>query len=382
MMFLKEEHKLIRETVRAFAREHIAPFAHEWDKTHTYPADVVRAMGKMGLLGMTIPEEWGGSNAGSIALAIAVEEIAAADASCSTIMSVNNSIACMPIYQYGNREQKEQFLQPLARGEKIGCFCLTEPGAGSDAGALQTKAVLDGDFYVLNGVKQFISSGKNADIAVAFAVTSPQKGRKGISAFIVPTTTPGYIVSRVEEKLGQMASDTAQLTFRDMRIPLGYRLGEEGEGYKIALSNLEGGRIGIAAQSVGIARAAFVAALSYAQERKAFDKFLFEHQAIAFKLADMSTAIDAARLLTLQAAYLKEHNEPCLKEASEAKLFASEMAEKVCSDAIQIYGGYGYIRDFPVERYYRDVRVTQIYEGTSEVQRLVIAREIQKNRSP
>lgn len=379
MFFLKEEHNLIRETVRAFARAQILPFAHTWDKDHVFPKQVVRAMGELGLMGMTIPEEWGGSNAGSIALAIAVEEIAAADASCSTILSVNNSIACMPIYQYGTHEQKEQFLKPLASGQKLGCFCLTEPGAGSDASALQTKAVLEGDVYVLNGIKQFITSGKHADIAIVFAVVSPHKNRKGISAFIVPTKTPGYIVSRIEEKLGQQASDTAQLVFENMRIPVQYRLGAEGEGYKIALSNLEGGRIGIAAQSVGIARAAYEAALRYAQERQTFGKPIFEHQSIAFKLADMETAITAARLLTLNAAYCKEHNQPCLKEASQAKLFASEMAEKVCSDAIQIHGGYGYLKDFPVERYYRDVRVAQIYEGTSEVQRLVIAREILKH---
>lgn len=379
MFFLKEEHNLIRETVRAFARAQILPFAHTWDKDHVFPKQVVRAMGELGLMGMTIPEEWGGSNAGSIALAIAVEEIAAADASCSTILSVNNSIACMPIYQYGTPAQKEQFLKPLASGQKLGCFCLTEPGAGSDASALQTKAVLEGDVYVLNGIKQFITSGKHADIAIVFAVVSPHKNRKGISAFIVPTKTPGYIVSRIEEKLGQQASDTAQLIFENMRIPVQYRLGAEGEGYKIALSNLEGGRIGIAAQSVGIARAAYEAALRYAQERQAFGKPIFEHQSIAFKLADMETAITAARLLTLHAAYCKEHNQPCLKEASQAKLFASEMAEKVCSDAIQIHGGYGYLKDFPVERYYRDVRVAQIYEGTSEVQRLVIAREILKH---
>lgn len=379
MFFLKEEHHLIRETVRAFAREQILPYAHLWDKDHVFPKSVVRAMGELGLMGMTIPEEWGGSGAGSIALAIAVEEIAAADASCSTILSVNNSIACMPIYQYGTPEQKEQFLKPLASGQKLGCFCLTEPGAGSDAGALQTKAVLKDDVYVLNGIKQFITSGKHADIAIVFAVTSPNLGRKGISAFIVPTETPGYTVSRIEEKLGQQASDTAQLVFENMRIPVRYRLGAEGEGYKIALSNLEGGRIGIAAQSVGIARAAYENALRYAQERQTFGKPLFEHQSIAFKLADMDTAITAARLLTLNAAYCKEHHQPCLKEASQAKLFASEMAEKVCSDAIQIHGGYGYLKDFPVERYYRDVRVAQIYEGTSEVQRLVIAREIQKH---
>lgn len=375
-MHLTEEQIMIRDTARSFAQEQIAPFAADWDVNHTFPAEVVKAMGELGFMGMTIPEQWGGVDAGSIALGLVVEEIAAADASCSTILSVNNSIACMPIYQYGNDDQKETYLTPLARGEKLGCFALTEPQAGSDASALMTRAVKDGDDFVLNGAKQFISSGKNADIAVTFAVTDPSAGKKGISAFIVPTDTPGFNVPHVEHKLGQNASDTAQITFEDCRIPSSCLLGQEGEGYKIALANLEGGRIGIAAQCVGIARAAMEASIQYAKDRKAFGKSIIEQQAISFKLADMATHIEAARLLYLDAARLRDEGKPCLKQASMAKLFASEMSEKVCTEAIQIHGGYGYLKDFPVERYYRDVRVGQIYEGTSEVQRLVIGRAL------
>lgn len=377
-MILTEEQLLIRDAVREFAKKQIAPFASEWDKNHTFPREAVQGMATLGLMGMTIPEEWGGTGAGNVALVLALEEIAAADASCSTILSVNNSIACMPIYQFGNDDQKERFLKPMASGKWLGCFALSEPQAGSDASALLTKAVKAGDHYLLNGTKQFITSGKNADIAIVFAATAPDLGRKGISAFIVPTNTSGFKVSRVEEKLGQNASDTAQLVFENCRIPVSQRLGQEGEGYKIALSNLEGGRIGIAAQSVGIARAAYEASLAYSQERQAFKTKLCDHQTIAFFLADMATQIEAARLLTLNAASLRDAKNPCLKEASMAKLFASEMAEKVCSRAIQIHGGYGYLKDFPLERYYRDVRVAQIYEGTSEVQRMVISRAIQK----
>jgi alkylation response protein AidB-like acyl-CoA dehydrogenase len=302
--------------------------------------------------------------------------VAAGDGACSTIMSVHNSVACMPVLKFGTDAQKQRFLRPMAGGELLGAFALTEPQAGSDAAALRTRALKDDGGYVLNGVKQFITSGKNGQIAITFAVTDPAAGKKGITAFIVPTNTPGYLVTRVEEKMGQRASDTAQITFEDMRLSAEHRLGVEGEGYKIALSNLEGGRIGIAAQSVGMARAAYEAALAYAKEREAFGKPIVEHQAVAFRLADMATEIDAARLLVLRAASLSDRGEPCLKEASMAKLFASEMAERVCSRAIQIFGGYGYVRDFPVERIFRDVRVSQIYEGTSDVQRMVISRAI------
>jgi alkylation response protein AidB-like acyl-CoA dehydrogenase len=375
-MQLTEEQAMIRDMARAFAAGQLAPNAAEWDRTHTFPADAIRQMGELGLLGMLVPEEWGGAGADHVAYALAIEEVAAGDGACSTIMSVHNSVACMPVLKFGTDAQKQRFLRPMAGGELLGAFALTEPQAGSDAAALRTRALKDDGGYVLNGVKQFITSGKNGQIAITFAVTDPAAGKKGITAFIVPTNTPGYLVTRVEEKMGQRASDTAQITFEDMRLSAEHRLGVEGEGYKIALSNLEGGRIGIAAQSAGMARAAYEAALAYAKEREAFGKPIDEHQAVAFRLADMATEIDAARLLVLRAASLRDRGEPCLKEASMAKLFASEMAERVCSRAIQIFGGYGYVRDFPVERIFRDVRVSQIYEGTSDVQRMVISRAI------
>ncbi len=375
-MLLSEEQTMIRDMARAFAAEQLAPNAGEWDRTHAFPADAIRQMGELGLLGMLVPEEWDGAGAGHVALALAIEEVAAGDGSCSTIMSVHNSVACMPILKFGNERQKERFLRPMAKGELLGAFALTEPQAGSDAANLRTRAVRDGDDYVLNGVKQFITSGKHGQIAITFAVTDPTAGKHGITAFIVPTDTPGYLVTRIEEKMGQRASDTAQITFEDMRLPAELRLGAEGEGYKIALSNLEGGRIGIAAQSVGMARSAYEGALAYAKERETFGKPIIEHQAVAFRLADMATRIDAARLLVLRAAALRDQGAPCLKEASMAKLFASEMAERVCSAAIQVLGGYGYVSDFPVERIFRDVRVSQIYEGTSDVQRIVISRAI------
>jgi alkylation response protein AidB-like acyl-CoA dehydrogenase len=375
-MLLTEEQTMIRDMARAFAAEQLAPHAAERDRTHAFPADAIRQMGGLGLLGMLVPETWGGAGADHVAYALAIEEVAAGDGACSTIMSVHNSVACMPILKFGTEAQKHRFLPPMARGQLLGAFALSEPQAGSDAANLRTRAVRDADGYVLNGVKQFITSGKNGQIAIVFAVTDPGAGKHGITAFIVPTDTRGYIVTRVEEKMGQRASDTAQITFEDMRIPTDLRLGAEGEGYKIALSNLEGGRIGIAAQSVGMARAAFEAALAYAKEREAFGKPIIEHEAVGFRLADMATEIDAAHLLVLRAAGLRDRGEPCLKEASMAKLFASEMAERVCSAAIQVLGGYGYVSDFPVERIFRDVRVSQIYEGTSDVQRIVIGRAI------
>jgi hypothetical protein len=333
-------------------------------------------MGELGLLGMVVPEAWGGAGADHVAYALAIEEIAAGDGACSTIMGVHNSVACMPILKFGSDAQKERYLRPMARGELLGCFCLTEPQAGSDAANLRCRAQRRGNGYVLNGIKQFITSGKTADIAIVFAVTDPAAGKKGISAFIVPTATPGYLVTRIEDKMGQRASDTAQITFEDLHLDGDHLLGAEGEGYRIALANLEGGRIGIAAQSVGMARAAFEAAVAYAKERTAFGKPIIEHQAVAFRLADMATGIEAARLMVLRAAALRDQGLPCLKEASMAKLLASETAEKVCSAAIQTLGGYGYVTDFPVERIFRDVRVSQIYEGTSDVQRMVIARAI------
>lgn len=371
---LTEEQDQIREAARAFAEERLAPGAAERDREKRFPRAELTEMGSLGFLGMLVPEAHGGSETGIVAYALALEEIAAADGACSTIMSVHSSVGCVPILRYGSDEQKARFLPKLASGEWIGGFALTEPQAGSDASNLRTRARRDGAHYVIDGAKQFITSGKNGKVMIVFAVTDPAAGKKGISAFIVPTDTPGYEVVRVEEKLGLHSSDTCALAFTEMRIPAENRLGAEGEGYRIALSNLEGGRIGIAAQAVGMARGAYQAALAYARDRITFGKPIAEHQAIGFMLADMATQIDAARLLVLRAAELREAGKPCLTEASMAKLFASEMAEKVCSAAIQIHGGYGYLSDYPVERIYRDQRVTQIYEGTSEVQRMVIAR--------
>ena len=375
-MILTEEQRLIRDTARSYAREHIAPYAAQWDRDATFPAKALGGLAELGFYGMLVPEQHGGCDIGYVAAALVLEEIGVADAACSTIVSVTNSVGCMPLLQYGTAQQQRDFLSPLARGEKLAAFCLTEPQAGSDASGLKTRAERQGDSYVLNGTKQFITSGKNADLAIVFAVTDPAAGKRGISAFVVPTETPGYRVASVETKMGQRASDTCQIVFEDCSIPAVNLLGEEGQGYKIALGNLEGGRIGIAAQCIGIARAALEAATLYSREREAFAKPLSDHQAVAFKLADMATQIAAARQLTLHAAALKDAGEPCLSEASMAKLFASEMAERVCSDAIQIHGGYGYLQDFPVERYYRDVRACQIYEGTSEVQKMVISRAL------
>jgi butyryl-CoA dehydrogenase len=375
-MILNEEQRLIRESARKFAQERLAPNAAEWERKAAFPRAIIKELGDLGLMGVTVPVEWGGTGADYVAYALALEEIAAGDGSVSTILSVQNSVGCLPILNYGSEEQKQRFLVPLARGEKLACFCLTEPQAGSDAAAIKTRARRHGNRWVVNGTKQFITSGQNADVAIVFAVTDPAAGRKGISAFIVPTSTPGYRVARLEHKLGQRASDTAQLVFEEMELTPDLLLGGEGEGYRIALSNLEGGRIGIAAQAIGMARAAYEAALAYAKEREAFGEKLIAHQAVAFRLADMATQIAAARGLVLDAAGRRDAGEPCLKEAAMAKLFASEMAERVASDAIQIHGGYGYLADFPVERIYRDVRVCQIYEGTSDIQRLIIAREI------
>jgi alkylation response protein AidB-like acyl-CoA dehydrogenase len=373
-MLLTDTQIQIRDTARDFAWERLAPGAAARDAAHAFPAAELKEMGELGFLGMLVPEEHGGSDTGVVTYASVLEEIAAGDGACSTILSVHSSVGCMPIVKFGADEQKDRFLPKMASGEWIGGFALTEPQAGSDAANLRTRARRDGDHYVISGAKQFITSGRNGHVMIVFAVTDPDAGKKGISAFIVPTDTPGYEVVRVEDKLGQHSSDTCQLAFNDMRLPASLRLGEEGAGYRIALSNLEGGRIGIASQSVGMARAAFEAARDYARDRVTFGKPIIEHQAIAFRLADMATKIEAARQLILHAAQLREAGLPCLNEASMAKLFASEMAEAVCSAAIQIHGGYGYLADFPLERIYRDVRVCQIYEGTSDVQRIVIAR--------
>ncbi len=375
-MIPNEEQILIRDTARQFAQERLAPFSAEWDRQASFPGHAIREMGELGFLGMLLPEDYGGSATGHLAYVMAMEEIAAGDAACSTVMSVHNSVACMPIWKFGSEEQKQRFLPLMARGAWLGAFALTEPQAGSDASALKVRAVRDGADYVLNGTKQFVTSGKNAQVVVAFAVTDPAAGKKGITAFIVPTDTPGYTVARVEEKMGQHASDTCQIVFDGLRLPADLRLGAEGEGYKVALSNLEGGRVGIAAQCVGMARAAFEAARDYARERITFGKPIIEHQAIAFKLADMATQISAARHMVHHAAELRDAGLTCLTEASMAKLFASEMAERVCSSAIQVLGGYGYLADYPVERIYRNVRITQIYEGASEIQRMLIARNL------
>ncbi|MFD1791062.1 acyl-CoA dehydrogenase family protein [Ochrobactrum teleogrylli] len=373
-MLLTDTQEQIRDAVRDFAQERLAPGAAKRDREHAFPRTELSEMGELGFLGMLVPEEWGGSDLGMVAYALALEEIAAGDGACSTIVSVHSSVGCAPILRFGTEDQKRRFLPKMASGEWIGGFALTEPQAGSDASALKTRARLDGDHYVIDGSKQFITSGKNGSVVIVFAVTDPAAGKKGISAFIVPTDTPGYEVMTVEHKLGQHSSDTCALAFTNMRVPVENRLGAEGEGYKIALANLEGGRIGIAAQAVGMARAAFEGARDYAKERITFGKPIAEHQAVAFRIADMATKIETARQMVLHAAALREAGKPCLTEASMAKLVASEMAEEVCSAAIQIHGGYGYLADYPVERIYRDVRVCQIYEGTSEVQRLVIAR--------
>lgn len=377
-MNLSEEQKLIRDTVRDFVQDRIAPFAAEWDKNDYFPAQELQQMGELGLFGITIPETWGGSGADTVSFALVIEEVAAGDGACSTILSVNNTVVCGSLLGFGSETLKQTYLKPLASGTQLGCFCLTEPQAGSDAAALRTRAQKQDDRYVLNGTKSFVTSGANADVAIVFAVTDPDAGKKGISAFVVPTDNPGYQVGGVEQKMGQHASDTAQIFFRDCSIPADHLLGEEGEGYKIALMNLESGRIGIGAQCVGMARAAFECALDYAHERVTFGKPIIEHQAVAFRLADMATQLEAARLMVLNAASLRDAGEPCLKQASMAKLFASEAAEKIASSAIQVLGGYGYLRDFPVERIARDVRVCQIYEGSSDIQRIVIARELGK----
>jgi alkylation response protein AidB-like acyl-CoA dehydrogenase len=365
----------IREAVRRFAAAELAPNAARWDRDKEFPRAALDGLAAMGLYGVAIPEEWGGAGLGYGALAVACEEIAAGDCATATIVSVNNLVAGI-LAGYGNDAQKERFLRPLAQGKLIGAFMLTEPHVGSDASAITTRAERQGAHYVLNGVKQFITSGKNADIAVVFAVTGKNAGKKGISAFLVPTSTPGYVVARIEEKTGQRASDTAQIVLENCKTE--HLLGEEGAGYRIALANLESGRINVAAQATGVARAALAAALSYSRERRSMGKPLIEHQAVNFRLADMATGVEAARQLYLHAARLRDAGAPCIKEASMAKLFASEMAERVCSDAIQIHGGYGYVADFPVERLWRDVRVTQIYEGASDIQRLVIGRTLEE----
>jgi len=375
-MLLSEEQRLVRDTARAFAADHLAPHAAEWERDGTFPRAAFAEMGRLGLMGVTVPTEWGGAGADTVSLALALEEIAAGDGAVATVMSGHNSVGCMPLVDYGTEEQKAQYLPALAEGRMLSAFCLTEPQGGSDAARLQTRARADGDGYVISGTKQFITTGANADLALVFAVTDPTAGKRGISCFLVPTDSPGYEVARTEKKMGQNASDTCQIHFADVRVDASARLGAAGEGYKIALSNLEGGRIGIAAQAVGMARAALDCALDYAGQRETFGKPIIEHQAVAFRIADRAADLEAARQLVLHAAALKTAGQPCLKEASMAKLFASEAAERITSDALQTLGGYGYLQDFPIERICRGVRVTKIYEGTNDIQRLVISRAL------
>ncbi len=376
-MILTEEQSLIRDTARRFACEKLAPTAAQRDRDRRFPAEELAELGKLGFLGMVVPQQWDGAGADYVSYVVAIMEIAAGDGTISSIMGEHTSVCCLPVLKYGTQQQKEQFLRPMARGEAIGCFCLTEPEAGSDVASIKTRALKDGSSgYILSGTKQFITSGRNAKVGIVFAVTDPDAGKKGISAFVVPTDTPGWVVTRIEEKMGQRSSDTCAIVFEDMRVPAKSLLGREGEGLKIALANMDGGRLGIAAQSVGMGRAAFQYALTYAKERRQFGKPIIEHQAVAFRLADMAIRLEAAEQLVLHVAAMRDAGLSCVKEASMAKVLASEMAEKVCSDAIQTLGGYGYLADFPVERIYRDVRVCQIYEGTGDIQRLVIARAL------
>jgi len=375
-MVLSPDQRMVQEAVRAFAQEQLWPNAAAWDKSHTFPVDAHRGLAELGCYGICVPDSLGGAGLDYVSLAVVLEEIAAGDGGTSTVISVTNCPVNAILMKHGNTAQQKQWLTPLAQGQMLGAFCLTEPHVGSDASGLRTTAVRDGDVYVLNGVKQFITSGKNGDVAIVIAVTDKDAGKRGMSAFIVPTATPGYQVARLEDKLGQHSSDTAQIVLDNCRVPVENLLGAEGDGYRIALGGLEGGRIGIAAQSIGMARSALTCAIQYAKDRTSFGKAIIDHQAVCFKLADMATQLEAARALTLHAAAMRDAGLPCLKEAAMAKLFASEMAEQVCSHAIQIHGGYGYLSDFPVERIYRDVRVCQIYEGTSDVQKILIQRSL------
>ena len=403
-MLLTPDQEMIREAVRDFAQRELWPHAAAWDKQHHFPKDVHKGLAELGAYGICVPEALGGAGLDYVTMALVLEEIAAGDGGTSTVISVTNCPVNAILMMYGNAAQKEQWLRPLAQGQMLGAFCLTEPHVGSDASALRTTAVKvgdgfiagtpqdetrplggqrghvsaerGGDHYVINGVKQFITSGQNGDVAIVIAVTDKGAGKKGLSAFIVPTRTPGYNVARLEDKLGQHSSDTAQINFDNCRIPAENLIGKEGEGYGIALGGLEGGRIGIAAQSVGMARSALEVAIAYSKDRQSFGQPIFNHQAVGFRLADCATQLEAARQLIWHAAALRDAGRPCLKEAAMAKLFASEMAEQVCSAAIQTLGGYGYVSDFPVERIYRDVRVCQIYEGTSDVQKIIIQRAL------
>ena len=378
-MLLTQDQEMIRDAVRSFAQEQLWPHAAQWDKEHAFPEAAHKGLAELGAYGICVPEEYGGAGLDYVTLALVLEEVAAGDGGTSTPISVTNCPYNAILMKYGTEAQKQKWLAPAARGEMLGAFALTEPHVGSDASSLRTTAVKDGDEYVLNGVKQFITSGKNGHAAVVIAVTDKAAGKKGMSAFIVPTHrlgNHGWVVARIEDKLGQHSSDTAQINLENCRVPAENLIGEEGEGYKIALSALEGGRIGIAAQSVGMARSALEVAIQYAKERESFGTTIFNHQAVGFRLADCATRLEAARQLIWHAASLRDAGLPCLKEAAMAKLFATETAEAVCTAAIQTLGGYGYVSDFPVERIYRDVRVCQIYEGTSDVQKIIITRAL------
>ncbi len=375
-MILSQDQEMIRDAVREFAQAELWPHAAEWDKTHHFPKEALKGLAALGAYGVCVPEAWGGAGLDYLSLALVVEEVAAGDGGTSTVISVTNCPVNAILMRHGNAAQKKQWLTPFAQGQMLGAFCLTEPHVGSDASALRTTALKAGDEFVINGVKQFITSGQNGDVAIVIAVTDKGAGKKGLSAFLVPTNTPGYRVARLEDKLGQHSSDTAQINFDNCRIPAENLIGQEGAGYGIALGALEGGRIGIASQSIGMARSALDVAIRYAKERQSFGTAIFNHQAVGFRLAECATQLEAARQLTWHAAALRDAGRPCLKEAAMAKLFASEMAEKVCSAAIQTLGGYGYVSDFPVERIYRDVRVCQIYEGTSDVQKILIQRAL------
>ncbi|MFN3655622.1 MAG: acyl-CoA dehydrogenase family protein [Pseudolabrys sp.] len=380
-MLLTEEQERVQATAREFAQRSLAPYSAEWDRQGKFPRAALRELGKLGFMGMTVPPEWDGVGADYVSYAVALEEVAAGDGAVSTIMSGHNSVGCMPLVEYGTPEQKEKYLRPMARGELLSAFCLTEPQGGSDAAAIRTRAERRRGAYLLNGTKQFITSGKNADVALVFAATELGQGKQGISCFIVETNRPGYRVGRVENKMGQNASDTCEIVFDELRVPEENRLGAEGQGYRIALANLEGGRIGIAAQAVGMARAALDIALLYAQERTSFGKTIIEHQAVAFRLAEMATQLEAARELVHYAAALRSQGLPCLKQAAMAKLFATEAAERICSDAIQTLGGAGYMTDYHVERIFRAVRASKIYEGANDIQRVVISRALVTERA-
>ena len=375
-MILTEEQLLIQESARKFAQERLAPNSAKWEEEAAFPRSIIAEMGALGFMGMTVPTEWGGAGADNVAYSLALMEIAAGDGALATVVSGHNSVGVMPILSYGTEAQKKRWVRDLATGAKLSAFALTEPQGGSDAASIRTRATRKGDHYVLSGTKQFITSGATGDVTLVIAVTDPQAGKRGISAFLVDTKAKGYTVARIEKKMGQNASDTCEIRLEDVVVPAEDRLGEEGQGYRIALANLEGGRIGIASQCVGMAQAALEIAVRYAHERRAFGKTIFEHQAVSFRLADMATSLEAARQLTLHAAALKDAGQPCLTEASMAKLFASEAAERISSDALQTLGGAGYMREFGVERICRGVRGAKIYEGTNDIQRLVISRSL------